>query len=65
MGLKVRRQIGLPVVYDGIDLEVGYKLDLLVEDQVVVESKPRREFFQFTRHSCYPIYGLAVDQLAC
>ena len=39
MGLKVRRQIGLPVVYDGIDLEVGYKLDLLVEDQVVVEIK--------------------------
>ena len=38
-GLKVRRQVGLPINYDGIELEVGYKLDLLVDDQVVVEIK--------------------------
>jgi GxxExxY protein len=39
VGLKVRRQVGLPVIYDGVELEIGYKLDLLVEDQVVVEIK--------------------------
>lgn len=29
----------LPVVYDGIQLDVGYRLDLLVEGQVIVEEK--------------------------
>ena len=38
-GLKVLRQVGLPLVYEGVHLEVGYRLDLLVEDQVVVEIK--------------------------
>ena len=29
----------LPVVYDGVEIEGGYKIDLLVEGQVVVELK--------------------------
>jgi GxxExxY protein len=38
-GLKVVTQVELPIVYDGIVLEVGYRLDLLIEDTVVVELK--------------------------
>ncbi len=38
-GLKVLAQVGLPVVYEGETLEVGYRVDLLVEDQVIVELK--------------------------
>ena len=38
-GLKVLSEVPVPVVYDGIKLEAGYKLDLLVEDTVVVELK--------------------------
>ena len=38
-GLKVTSEVPVPVVYDGIRLEAGYKLDLLVEDTVVVELK--------------------------
>ena len=38
-GLKVLTQVGLPVVYDGVELDVGYRLDLLVEDSVIVELK--------------------------
>lgn len=30
---------GLPVVYCGVKLELGYRIDLLVEDLVVVEIK--------------------------
>lgn len=40
-GLKVASEVPVPVVYDGIKLEAGYKLDLLVEDTVVVELKAR------------------------
>jgi GxxExxY protein len=38
-GLRVASEVPVPVVYDGIKLEAGYKLDLLVEDTVVVELK--------------------------
>ncbi len=38
-GLTVRQQVGLPVMYDGVEVELGYRLDLLVEEQVIVEVK--------------------------
>ena len=38
-GLTVRQQVGLPVVYDGVQVELGYRLDLLVEEQIIVEVK--------------------------
>jgi GxxExxY protein len=38
-GLHVASQVGLPVQYDGHQIDVGYRIDLLVEDQVVVELK--------------------------
>lgn len=38
-GLKVDRQVVLPIVYQGIKLDAGYRLDLIVEDSVIVELK--------------------------
>jgi len=38
-GLEVATQVGLPVVYEGQKLELGYLMDLLVENRVVVEVK--------------------------
>jgi len=38
-GLRVKRQVALPVVYDGVQIDLGYRLDLLVEDAVIVELK--------------------------
>ena len=38
-GLEVKRQVGLPVAYGDVRMDVGYRLDLLVEDRVVVEVK--------------------------
>lgn len=38
-GLRVNCQAPLPVVYDGVKLEAGYRLDMLVEDTVIVELK--------------------------
>jgi len=37
--LKFKRQVPLPVAYKGIKLACGYKMDLLVDDLVVVELK--------------------------
>ncbi|PKQ69048.1 GxxExxY protein [Labilibaculum manganireducens] len=38
-GLKVEKQKELPLIYKEIRLESGYRLDLLVEDSVIVEIK--------------------------
>ena len=38
-GIAVRRQVPLPVRYKGVELELGYRLDLLVQEQVIVELK--------------------------
>lgn len=37
--LNVESQVSLPVYYDGIKLEAGYKIDVLVENKVIVELK--------------------------
>lgn len=38
-GLKVASRVSLPVVYDSVRIETGYRIDLLVENAVVVELK--------------------------
>ena len=38
-GIRVERQLPLPVEYKGVRLDCGYRLDLLVEQSVVVEIK--------------------------
>jgi GxxExxY protein len=38
-GLNIARQVPVPIVWDEIQFEEGYRLDLLVEDKVVVEVK--------------------------
>jgi len=38
-GFKVGVEVELPLFYDGIRVEVGYRIDLLVNDLVVVELK--------------------------
>ena len=38
-GLEVATQVELPVVYDAIRIDLGYRIDLLVERSVVVELK--------------------------
>lgn len=43
-GLRVERQRPVPVVYKGVELDCGYRIDLLVEDAVVVELKAVEAF---------------------
>ncbi len=39
MGLKVESQVSFPIVYEGMTVESGFRLDLLVEECVIVEVK--------------------------
>ncbi|MDP2686666.1 MAG: GxxExxY protein [Aequorivita sp.] len=38
-GLKVEKEKPLPIIYKDIKLDHGYRIDLLVEDKVVIEIK--------------------------
>ncbi len=38
-GLKVRNQVPVPVIYKEVKLDIGFRLDLIVEEQVIVEIK--------------------------
>ena len=38
-GIAFHRQLALPVVYDGIQIDAGYRVDRLVADRVIVEVK--------------------------
>lgn len=39
LGLRVERQMPVPVVYAGIRFDIGFRADLFVEDKVIVELK--------------------------
>lgn len=38
-GISVQRQVPLPIAYEGMRLDAGYRLDLLVADAIMVEVK--------------------------
>jgi len=38
-GLRVVQQLGVPVYYEGVKLEVGFRVDLLVAQKVIIEIK--------------------------
>jgi GxxExxY protein len=37
--LKVKNQVGIPFIYDELKFEIGFRLDILVNDQVIIEIK--------------------------
>jgi len=42
-GLRSEVELVLPLKYDGLTIDIGYRLDLLVEDAVIVELKTVRK----------------------
>ncbi len=42
-GLSVQRQVSLPVTYKGVQLDVGYRVDMIVEGSLVLETKAATE----------------------
>lgn len=43
-GLEVRKEVPMPIVYEEVKLDHGYRIDLLVENRVVVEIKTVEAF---------------------
>jgi GxxExxY protein len=68
IGLQVNVQVGLPMRYETIETEVGYRIDLIVEGKVVVEIKSvenllevhHKQLLTYLRHSGLKL-GLLVN----
>jgi len=43
-GLRVEKQKSMPLIYDDIKLDIGYRLDLIVENCVIIEVKSVEAF---------------------
>ena len=37
--LKVERQVGMPVLYDDLKMELGFRADIIVDNKVIIELK--------------------------
>lgn len=67
-GLKVESEVALPISCNGIVIDVGYRIDLLVEDVVLVELKTVPKFspvhgaqlLSYLRLGNYPV-GLLMN----
>lgn len=44
LGLKVEKELALPIVYKKIKLDHGYRIDLLIENTIVIELKTVESF---------------------
>ena len=38
-GLKVERQRGIPVIWNDLKMEIGFRADLIIENKVIIELK--------------------------
>jgi len=38
-GIQVETQVAVPIIYKGFRLDAGYRIDLLVENEIVIEAK--------------------------
>jgi GxxExxY protein len=67
-GLKVEKELTLPILYKDIKLDHGYRIDLLIEDRLVIELKTVESFtsvhfaqiLTYLRLENYPL-GLLIN----
>jgi GxxExxY protein len=65
-GFSVATQVGLPVVFDGERIELGYRIDAIVENMVIVEVKSVETIHpvhQAQLLSCMRLSGIGVGLL--
>jgi GxxExxY protein len=53
--LAFQRQVPLPVEYKGVKLDCGYRLDLVVENEIILELNAWSTSYQSTTLNCWHI----------
>lgn len=59
--LRYERQVAMPVVFEGVRVECGYRIDLVVEGEVIVELKSARHLLPI--HSAQVLTYLKLSGL--
>jgi GxxExxY protein len=62
-GFHVQRQLPVPIVYEQLKLEVGFRLDLLVNDSIIVECKAVKELCAIDRQQTLTHLRMANKRL--
>ena len=44
IGLEVKNQVGIPFIYEEIRFDIGFRLDIIVNDKVIIEIKSVETF---------------------
>lgn len=52
-GLRSERQVAIPVYYNDVPMEIGFRIDILVEKCVIVEIKSVEEVTKFFKKKLY------------
>ena len=55
--------MNLPVIYDGVQIELGYRLDLLIENAVIVEVKAVSEIMSLHKAQLLSYLRLSQKRL--
>lgn len=50
-GLHVKTQVNIPLIYKGVDTKKNLRIDMLVEDEVIIELKAVESLQKYTRFS--------------
>jgi GxxExxY protein len=59
-GIPFQRQVHVPIQYDGVAIDCGFRLDLLVEDKAIVEIKSVERLLSL--HECQLLTYLRVSR---
>ena len=62
-GLRAVAQVELPVLYEGVRIDAGYRIDLLVDDAVIVELKAVESILPVHRAQIISYLKLSGKQL--
>ena len=51
-GLKVKRQVSIPIEFEGIRFDEGFRADMIVEDKVIIELKSVENIHKAHKNRC-------------
>ena len=55
--MKVERQKAIPFIYENVNLDCGFRADLVVEGRVVIETTAKTHCTRLTTPNCSPIFA--------
>jgi GxxExxY protein len=65
LGFYIQNQVSVPVNYNGVQLEIGFRLDLLVENEVIIEIKSVEALQDVHKKQLLTYLRLTKKKLGC